>query len=91
MSRRYLLDFFIIIFFVFAPWWLCAAALIYGAFAFPSYYEFLFFSVLYDLVYGPSSWGVHNPIALTLGGAVVFLLIQLLKSNFNLHEKKFTR
>jgi len=88
MSERYLLDFFAVILLIFAPWWLFAFSLIAGTFIFKGYYEIAFLFCLYDLIYAHGSGKLSYALAGTIFGVAVFIVVQMFKINFNLHEKK---
>jgi len=91
MLARYFLDIGVLLGIFFAPWWLVAGAVLAGGFIFSTYYEIIFFAVIYDVLYASTTGTVWHTSVYTIYSIIAFVLIRMLRYNFNLHEKKITR
>lgn len=72
---------------IWAYWWIVLILAIVFLFIFPSYYELLFWGVLYDSLYGAPLASFFNfPYVVTLAAMVLFMISYFLRKRLLAYE-----
>ncbi len=79
---RLLFDIFILILFVFSPWWLPTIFIIFGLIFFKDYYESLFFGLWIDSVYFNGIFGTI-PFLFSILFGIMLMVSPYMRSRFN--------